>query len=79
MTHSVTEPRCCYCGGPNMAARVTELGYLHCPAPSCVAAWRRGKVADSGLALVFMHKQGLQWIKREQVPDNDLRRSGGQR
>lgn len=67
---------CTICGGPNNPARA-EIGYTHCTSPSCVGTWRNRRVQEKGLALVLMHKQGLAWINKTDVPKNDMKRAGG--
>ena len=69
--------RCIYCGGPIDVERFQATGYTHCVAEPCVAAWRRGRVADSGLVLANQHKQGAVWMKRSDLPRNSMRRDGG--
>lgn len=68
---------CCYCGGPNPVERVTEAGLHHCMKRECVAAWRRKRIDESGLVPVLMHKQGLAWVRRDEVALNSMRRDGG--
>lgn len=67
---------CIFCGGPNPVERV-EIGYLHCTEIECVGRWRRDRIEDNNLALTFVHKQGLMWTTKDEVPKNDMRRQGG--
>lgn len=67
---------CVFCGQPNPEARL-EIGKKHCMDDECVGEWRRRRIETEDLALVFVHKQGLMWIKREDVPKNDIKRQGG--
>lgn len=67
---------CRWCGGPNPEERV-EIGRTHCMEADCVGEYRRRRNEEEDLVLVFVHKQGLMWIKREDVKKNDMRRQGG--
>ena len=67
---------CRFCGGPNSPERV-EIGKDHCMDIECVARWRRDRIEEKNLALVFVHKQGMAWIDKGDVPKNDLKRAGG--
>jgi len=71
---------CTICGvGQVSDERIAETGKTHCTATGCVATWRQRRIADTGLRLVSVHKQGPQWVRLEDVPANDMRRQGGQR
>jgi hypothetical protein len=67
---------CPFCGAEVAQARV-DIGKTHCTAIDCVGEWRRRRIEEKDLALVFVHKQGMQWIQRDDVPKNDMRRAGG--
>lgn len=69
---------CEICNGPNLAERVA-IGYTHCTRQSCVDTWRQRRISERNLALVLMHKQGLAWVDKSEVPRNDMKRAGGMR
>lgn len=57
------------CGHPVAPERV-EMGYAHCPAPACVAAWRAHRIQAADLALVLVPKQGLAWVNKSDASSN---------
>ena len=73
-----TTAPCIFCGGPNSLERV-DIGRFHCTHDDCVGRWQRDRLESEGLVLVLMHKQGLAWVKRDEVPANSMRRDGGSR
>lgn len=69
---------CDICRDAEVPAARVEIGKTHCTRQSCVNTWRQRRIADTGLTLVSVHKQGPQWMMRDEVPANDMRRQGGQ-
>lgn len=67
---------CCFCGNPNPKKRV-KINKKHCTNVDCVGEWRRRRLEAEELVLVFVHKQGLMWVKKSEVKKNDMRRQGG--
>lgn len=65
---------CIFCGGPNEKARLEEVGYAHCKREECVGAWRSQQITTKGLRLVLLHKQGLQWVRDDEVMQTDVTR-----
>lgn len=77
VVESATEAPCIFQCGETVAAERREIGYNHCMSIDCIAEWRRRKLELADLVLVFVHKQGLMWVKRDDVKKNDMKRQGG--
>lgn len=65
---------CTICGGPNTPER-EEAGRTWCTTKSCIATWRNRRIAENGLVLVNMHKQGPMWVTK----DSDAVTNNGRR
>lgn len=43
---------CSHCRTASVSPERVSFGYSHCPAPDCVAAWRKHKLQDYRLDLI---------------------------
>lgn len=68
---------CTICETVEVSVERLAIGKTHCMEPECIATWRRRRIEEKDLALVFVHKQGLMWVNKDEVKKNDMRRQGG--
>lgn len=68
---------CTICETNEVQPERVAIGKDHCMDDECVSTWRRNRIKEKELALVFVHKQGLMWVNNDEVKKNDMKRQGG--
>ena len=68
---------CTICEANEVHPDRVAIGKDFCMDAECVATWRRRRIEEKELALVFVHKQGLMWVDKSEVKKNDMKRQGG--